>query len=62
MATGLLINAAVTSFEKDDPYRTQLEALIEGRPTCTYEQALETYDLTWAIRLAGEEQQRRLRA
>lgn len=54
--------AAVTKFENDDPYRTQLEALIAGRPTCTYEQALETYALTWAIRKAGEDQQKKLRS
>lgn len=44
----------VKSFANDDPYITQLEALFDGKPTCTYQQALDTYALTWAIRLAAE--------
>ena len=54
--------SGITRFENDDPYKTQLEALIAGKPTCTYEQAMETYALTWAIRLSGEEQQKKLRS
>ncbi|KAK9893495.1 hypothetical protein P389DRAFT_163812 [Cystobasidium minutum MCA 4210] len=53
---------STTRFENDDPYRSQLEALIAGKPTCTYAQAMETYALTWAIRSAGEEQQKKLRS
>ncbi|KAK4052940.1 hypothetical protein OIO90_004064 [Microbotryomycetes sp. JL221] len=41
-------------FENDDPFQTQLDRLVAGDPACTYEQALQTYELTWAIRLAGE--------
>ncbi|GAA5988500.1 hypothetical protein JCM10908_003590 [Rhodotorula pacifica] len=44
----------VHAFENDDPFQTQIDALVAGQPKCTYEEALQTYQLTWAIREAGE--------
>ena len=44
----------IISFGNDDPYQTQIDALLQDKPTCTYQAAMETYALTWAIRLAGE--------
>lgn len=44
----------VHAFEDDDPFQTQIDRLLAGTPSCTYEQALQTYELTWAIREAGE--------
>jgi hypothetical protein len=38
----------------DDPFQTQIDAIAAGKPNSTYAQALETYELTWAIREAGE--------
>lgn len=47
---------SIKLYGSDDPWRTQIDALVdEGKqPHCTYEDALETYELTWAIRNAGE--------
>ncbi|KAK4048816.1 hypothetical protein OIV83_004582 [Microbotryomycetes sp. JL201] len=52
------VNAEVklNLFEHDDPFQTQLDRLIAGTPTCSYDDALRTYELTWAIREAGERQ------
>ncbi|GAA5939036.1 hypothetical protein JCM3775_002655 [Rhodotorula graminis] len=44
----------VHAFANDDPFQTQIDRLLAGTPSCTYEQALQTYELTWAIREAGE--------
>ncbi|GAA5884797.1 hypothetical protein JCM3774_006768 [Rhodotorula dairenensis] len=44
----------IHTFADDDPFQTQLDALVAGQPKCTYEDALQTYQLTWAIRQAGE--------
>ncbi|KAF9069127.1 putative oxidoreductase C terminal-domain-containing protein [Rhodocollybia butyracea] len=46
----------LTIFKDDDPFQTQIDALIAGKPYCSYEDALETYALTWAIRNAGEKE------
>ncbi|KAM0792106.1 hypothetical protein ACM66B_004810 [Microbotryomycetes sp. NB124-2] len=43
-------------FENDDPFQTQLDRLVTGDPTCSYDDALQTYELTWAIREAGEKE------
>ncbi|GAA6010159.1 hypothetical protein JCM10207_005644 [Rhodosporidiobolus poonsookiae] len=43
-------------FENDDPFATQIDALLADKPNCTYEEALQTYELTWAIREAGEKE------
>ncbi|GAA6035477.1 hypothetical protein JCM8097_000273 [Rhodosporidiobolus ruineniae] len=42
------------TFTDDDPFQTQIDALVAGKPNCTFEEALQTYELTWAIREAGE--------
>ncbi|BGP20860.1 hypothetical protein JCM10213_008105 [Rhodosporidiobolus nylandii] len=42
------------TFDNDDAFETQVRALVAGKPNCTFEQALQTYELTWAIRQAGE--------
>ena len=44
----------VHAFADDDPFQTQIDALVAGQPKCTFEEALQTYQLTWAIREAGE--------
>ncbi|GJN94732.1 hypothetical protein Rhopal_007823-T1 [Rhodotorula paludigena] len=44
----------VHNFAGDDPFQTQIDALVAGSPKCTFEEALATYQLTWAIREAGE--------
>jgi hypothetical protein len=41
-------------FQGDDPFQTQIDGLVENKPFCSYEDALATYELTWAIRKAGE--------
>ncbi|BGP57104.1 hypothetical protein JCM8202_000546 [Rhodotorula sphaerocarpa] len=41
-------------YPDDDPFQTQIDALVDGTPKCTYADALRTYQLTWAIREAGE--------
>lgn len=51
-----LLPPDILTFDNDDPYETQIARLIEGSPTCTYREALDTYALTWAIRLAGEKE------
>ncbi|GAA5970335.1 hypothetical protein JCM11641_001669 [Rhodosporidiobolus odoratus] len=48
----------VYTFPQDDAFSTQIDALVAGRPNCTFEQALQTYELTWAIREAGERERR----
>lgn len=57
MLTSRLIHTVeLHTFPNDDPFLTQLQALVDGKPKCTYEEALGTYELTWAIRLAGEKE------
>ncbi|KAI5477311.1 hypothetical protein MNV49_006532 [Pseudohyphozyma bogoriensis] len=43
-------------FKNDDPFQTQIDAIVAGKPNCTYDEALQTYELTWAIRNAGEKE------
>ncbi|GAA5851860.1 hypothetical protein JCM8547_000079 [Rhodosporidiobolus lusitaniae] len=53
-ASGSSTEVDITTFTDDDPFQTQINALVSGAPNCTYEDALRTYELTWAIREAGE--------
>lgn len=48
-------------FEKDDPFMTEIQTVIDAsppsgsaQPLSTFDDALQTYELTWAIRRAGE--------
>ncbi|GAA5890435.1 hypothetical protein JCM6882_002920 [Rhodosporidiobolus microsporus] len=52
--SGVSSEVKLETFKDDDPFQTQIDALIAGTPNCTFEQALQTYELTWAIREAGE--------
>ncbi|GAA5828530.1 hypothetical protein JCM11251_000837 [Rhodosporidiobolus azoricus] len=52
--SGVSSEVKLETFVDDDPFQTQIDALVAGKPNCTFEQALQTYELTWAIREAGE--------